>query len=168
MSPDLPRIIDPGKFADSGEQLEGQLAVQELGRVNDLVAKPDGRINFSLLFGRNDRGNVVITGELAGELTVLCQRCLNPMPLRIESRIHVGVVDEPDQMAALPEDLEPVVTEERKVALVRLIEEEVLLALPLAPVHELAQCPGSGLLDTHTAKKESPFAVLKNLKKGKQ
>lgn len=161
-------MIDPGKFADSGERLEGRLPIRELVQLNDLVAKPDGTVSFSLLFGRNDRGNVVISGDLSGELTVICQRCLNPMPLQINSRIHVGVVDEPEQMAALPEDLEPVITEDRKVALVRLIEEELLLALPLAPVHDLPDCPGSGLLDTHTARKESPFAVLKDLKKGKQ
>lgn len=168
MSPDLPRIIDPGKFADSGEQLEGRLPIRELGRVNELVAKPDGSVDFNLFFGRNDKGNVVITGDLAGDLTVICQRCLNPMPLHIESRIHVGVVDDPEQMAALADDLEPVITEDRKVSLLRLIEEELLLALPLAPAHELTECPGSSLLDTHTARKESPFAILKTLKKGKQ
>lgn len=168
MSADLPRIIDPGKFADSGERLEGQLQLQELDRIRELNLDGDAAVRFSLAFDRDEKGAVVITGELSGQLTVACQRCLNPMRLTLQSRINVGVVDDPKQMVALPEELEPVIAEEHKVSLLRLIEEELLLAMPLSPVHELSACPGAGLVGQHATKKENPFAVLKDLKSGKQ
>lgn len=168
MSPDLSLIVDPAKLADSGESLEGQLQLQKLNRISDLILDREGIISFSLAFGRDDEGTVAITGELSTELAVLCQRCLGPMRLRVQSAINVGVVDDPGNLAALPDRLEPVVTEEHRISLQQLIEDELLLAMPLAPVHEQAVCPGAGLVDAHAVKKQSPFAVLKDMKTGKQ
>lgn len=168
MSADLPRIIDPGKFADAGECLQGRLQLHELDRVRELVLDRDTAVRFSLAFDRDEKGAVIVTGELSGQLTVTCQRCLNPMLLPLQSRVNVGVVNDPKQMAALPEELEPVIAEEHKLSLLRLIEEELLLAMPLSPVHELSDCPGAGLVGRHATKKDNPFAVLKDLKTGKQ
>ena len=54
-----------------------------------------------------------------------------------------------------------VVVGSKSFDMMELIEDEALLAIPLAPKHEV--CPSEELLDAFaTAKKESPFAALKN------
>ncbi len=167
MSPDLPLIIEPAKLADSGERLSGQLRFTQLDRISDLILNRDGSVSFDLAFDKDDMGIVTITGELTADLTVLCQRCLNEMPLKLQSPIHVGVIDDQQQIDVLPEMLEPVVADEHRIPLIRLIEEELLLAMPLAPIHERSACPAADLVSELTVKKQNPFAVLKSLKTGK-
>lgn len=167
MSPDLPLIIEPAKLAVSGERLSGRLPFTQLDRISDLILNRDGSVSFDLVFSKDDMGIVTITGELSTDLTVICQRCLNEMPLKLQSPIHVGVIDDQQQVDSLPELLEPVLTEEHRISLPRLIEEELLLAMPLAPVHERSACPAAELVRELTVKKKNPFAVLQSLKTGK-
>jgi uncharacterized protein len=167
MSPDLPLIIEPAKLADSGERLSGQLPLSQLDRISDLILNRDGEVCFELAFSKDDKGIVTITGELSADLTVLCQRCLNEMLLHLQSPIQVGVIEDQQQVDVLPELLEPVVAEEHRLSVSRFIEEELLLAMPLAPVHERSACPAAELVNEHAGKKQNPFAVLQKLKTGK-
>jgi len=168
MSPEIPLIVEPASLAASGERLEGQLRMADLERVSDLVLNRDGTVKFDLTFMKDDHGMVNIIGKLSAQLTVRCQRCLNGMSLQVDSPIHVGVVDSPAQITELPDVLEPVVAEEHKISIIGLIEEELLLAMPLSPLHERDECPATRLIDKLAVKKASPFAVLKDLKTGKQ
>lgn len=167
MAPDLPLMIEPARLAVSGERLVGQVQLLDLGRISDLILNRDGTVNFSLSFNKDDKGIVQITGELSAPLTVICQRCLNEMLLQLQSPVSIGVIDNQQQIDELPATLEPVIAEEHKVSLLQLIEEELLLAMPLSPVHERSACPATQLLDELAGKKESPFAALKDLKTGK-
>ncbi len=167
MAPDLPLIIEPARLAVSGERLDGQVQLSELGRISDLILNRDGTVNFSLSFSRDDKGIVQITGELSVALPVLCQRCLNEMQLQLQSPVNIGVIDSQQRIDELPDTLEPVIAEQHKLALLQLIEEELLLAMPLSPVHERSACPATELLDELAGKKANPFAVLKDLKTGK-
>jgi uncharacterized protein len=57
-----------------------------------------------------------------------------------------------------------VIVGSRSLDILALVEDEALLALPLAPKHEV--CPDQSVQDlAGESKKESPFSVLKNLKK---
>ena len=168
MSPDLPLMIEPAKLADSGERLTGQLQLSDLDSISDLILNRDGIVKFSLLFSKDEKGIVIITGELSANLTVICQRCLNEMQLELHSPVNIGVIDDQQQLTILADALEPVIAEEHKIALPRLIAEELLLAMPLAPVHERSACPAAELVGEHALKKQNPFSILKSLKTGKQ
>jgi len=167
MSPDLPLIIEPAKLAVSGERLTGQLQLRELDQISDLILNRDGTVNYSLAFSKDEKGVVTITGEISARLTVICQRCLNEMQLQLQGPVNIAVIDNQLQMDIVPDSLEPVIAEEHKLALPRLIAEELLLAMPLAPVHDRTVCPAAGLVGEHAVKKDNPFAVLKSLKTSK-
>jgi len=55
----------------------------------------------------------------------------------------------------------------RQSYLETLLEEEILLALPIAPVHEREHCEGSRIVEKYRPERESPFAVLKNFNRKK-
>jgi uncharacterized protein len=167
MSPDLPLVIEPAKLAVSGEHLTGQLQLQQLDHISDLILNRDGWVNYLLAFGKDEKGVVTITGEISASLTVRCQRCLNEMQLQLQGPVNIAVIDNHLQMDIVPDSLEPVIAEEHKIALPRLIADELLLAMPLAPVHERTVCPAADLVGGHAVKKDNPFAVLKSLKKSK-
>ena len=52
----------------------------------------------------------------------------------------------------------------QEISLLTLIEDEILLALPMAPAHEIDQCPATETIEKNSINKRNPFAELKDLK----
>ena len=157
------QFIAPLKLAEKQERLTGSVPVSSLHRLRDILYNDKGSVNFDLQFGKDDRGQVIIRGKFNGTLNLTCQRCMQPMELSIGNRISlaVAVVDNGEPPA---EQYEPITLVDNQIALETLLEQEILLALPIAPVHDRSKCSGSYLVDKYKARNESPFAVLKNLK----
>jgi uncharacterized protein len=168
MPPDLPLAIQPARLAASGECLTGRLGFTDMPRISELVRNHQGTVSYRLVFSRDDKGIINITGNLSAGLLVLCQRCLNEMELIIDNPVNIGLVGSQEEAKDLPDQLEPFITEGREISLVRLIEEELLLGLPLSPLHSPAVCPATQVLKEYTPVKTNPFAVLKNVKTGKK
>jgi uncharacterized protein len=93
-----------------------------------------------------------------------CQRCLGTViePLSITSRLWLVAPGRPWPDDELAEDSFDAVEAGKEMALLPLIEEEVLLALPVAPMHEVCDLPVA-MQGEH---EPSPFAVLAKLKRG--
>ncbi|HEY4316220.1 MAG TPA: YceD family protein [Herbaspirillum sp.] len=164
-----PFLIDAFKFSKQSERLEGETAIAEMGRLAELeVAQgKQGVIAWSLQGGQHRLGYPQLTLKVSGAINLLCQRCLTPMPVAIDSEsVLVLAKDEAraDEIEAQLEDDEiDVVPVPEELNLRDLVEDEALLSLPFAPKHEV--CPDqAAAADPAKSEKPSPFAVLKNLK----
>lgn len=164
MSPDLPEYIEPARLADNAERLEGTLDIAGMDRLAALLEDRDTVIAFRLSFGRNEAGAIVISGDFSTDITLRCQRCLEALRLHLEKTIRVGGVRNKSEAETLPADLEPMQFEGNRIPLRELIEEEVLLGLPISPVHKPEECSATEMLEELKETKESPFAVLRDLK----
>lgn len=96
-----------------------------------------------------------------------CQRCLEPVdvPLEIERRLRF--VHGEEQAAALDADSEDdVLALERSLDLRQLVEDELLLAVPLVPRHDVCTrpLPEAPQAEEAAERPASPFAVLESLK----
>ncbi|WP_245652621.1 YceD family protein [Methylophilus rhizosphaerae] len=91
-------------------------------------------------------------------LPLVCQRCFTPMPQAVDARFEYAICDEPPE--ALLEDDEIDWLEPGEFSLESLVEDELLMALPISVMHEEA----CGELQKTAGEKPNPFAVLKNLK----
>ena len=104
------------------------------------------------------------------DVTLECQRCLQPMRLAVQAKRRIFFVDGEDAAAALDAESEDdVLALTPALDLAELIEDELLLALPLVPRHE--HCPAPlprALLDDDLPidPADNPFAVLAALKRG--
>ena len=96
-----------------------------------------------------------------------CQRCLGTLQFEVKADVSIGFVEGLDEAEQLPEDLDPQMVKEGRVALRDLIEDELLLALPQVAMHPIGECmvPTGEPGDKPVAKKQSPFAVLAQLKR---
>jgi len=164
MVSELPTSIEPEKLAVSGACLSGHLVLSEMTRMAALVLNPAGLVSFRLSFGRNDHGVVEITGNLSATVVVVCQRCLNEMELMLDNPVRIGIVGSHEQARDLPGNLEPVVSAQHELSLVDLIDEELTLGMPFAPLHDRDNCPAAELTGQYTPVKRNPFAVLEELK----
>jgi len=172
-----PLRLDVAAFAKDAGQLEGHWPLNDLLRLQD-AAHPDAlpgdadkvawqaRGEWRRASGGEGQPWLHVTGS--AQMALVCQRCLGQViePLNVaRSFLFVPGEDAAAQLDADSED--DVLALTRALDLRELIEDELLLALPLVPRHAtcpeplpLAQAPE--LADD----RPNPFAVLANLKRG--
>jgi uncharacterized protein len=164
-------VIDSLKFAADGGCMSGKLDLSSLPRLADMLAGTDG-ILVCELSGFQDSGDR--TGKLGlhlrvtGRLNLWCQRCLAEVEFEcnIDSRLLLMPPGAPE--SAWPEDeLESddydAIPASRELSVRALVEDEVLLALPIVPRHADCLPPGSSAVEVESGE-PSPFAVLAGLK----
>lgn len=162
----LPQWLDPRKLALQGASLSGEVALENLPRVRQLVERLSP-VAATLKFVVNDSGVPIVEGVLATEAGLVCQRCLKPMEQALRIAFAVGVVACDADAAELAKRLDPWLVGEEAGDLHALIEEELLLALPMIPFHPPAECSGldvCGAGEAAQISKPNPFDVLRQLK----
>jgi uncharacterized protein len=160
------RLIDAPEFARLGRVLEGCVPLVEFERLGDGLRDPGGSLRYRIGGEVDKRGYPALVLDLQARLLVTCQRCLQELelPVKLHNRIRLVEspqdlpLEQPDETLAGDED---VVAAAGPLDVLAMIEDEMLLALPLAPRHEECEVAGSGT----GMRIESPFGVLARLKK---
>ena len=174
MQPLIPEYLDFVQKADHGAEVRGVWPLQRMPRFAELLQQKDGQVEVDLQFGRQGKLRVVC-GKLSADLFVTCQRCLQAMRYPLQAQFNLALIKDDAQAEALPETFEPLLLDSEEVNLAGVIEDELLLALPLVLVHEhdcsdyLQQQVTRQKQDAAEAAelkvKNNPFAVLKDLRK---
>lgn len=173
----LPRQIDALRCCQQQQVLEGQLPLKALPRLAEVLSlggEGNQVIQPLLQFGMDDEGHAVMHGHFVTTVPVLCQRCLEIMDYPVTADFHCAFVASDEKAKGLPSHLEPVVlaTDSTQVELYDLLEDELLLNLPISAFHERCDGDGSpkkfGEAELQPARaSEKPFAALAELlKKG--
>jgi uncharacterized protein len=163
LMPGLPQYVDPLRLAESRESITGRLEVSEMPRLREALRDDSGVVEFQLRFSRDERGVVRITGDFSSFLNTVCQRCLEPMELRVSGAINVSPVTPELSNQELPAGAEPLALNAGRIHLPGFIEDEVLLALPIAPMHEGGACAGRRSGRHEAPQRARPFDALKQL-----
>lgn len=172
MSPPWSQPLDVDRLARGEAEIDFDVPLAELPRLKLRIAGIGGSVRGTARFGRQSRFAVVEL-TLTGKATLQCQRCMQAMELPIESTTHVALILSEADAAEAPEELEPVLAREGRISTGELVEEELLLALPIVPLHEkLSECavPASAPLlagDAPEHETQRPFAGLGELLKRK-
>lgn len=163
----LPRQADPRKFAQQGVSLEGFIPVSELPRILEATEGSEGDVQVTLAFNISEEGKRVVTGQAHADMVLICQRCLEPVTVPIDSNISLGIVWDEEAAEKLPPHLEPWIAGEGMADLYDMIEEELLLSLPAVAYHQ-EPCIDSQLYSSgkpvDVKKEKNPFQVLEQLK----
>jgi uncharacterized protein len=159
-------VIDAFEFCRSNGYREGVTPVAEMTRLAADCADPSGEITWSIQGGQTKQGYPSMTLSVAGNVNLVCQRCLGPFAYEIDSSTML-VLGKDDQEAdeieeVLDDESIDVIVGSHEADIRQLLEDEALLALPQAPKHEV--CPDTKLMDSLKSDKVSPFAALKSLK----
>lgn len=167
MSDRLPVHVDPVSLAEKGRAIEGHVPVEAFRRLAGWLHTSEGALDVALRFGRDDAGRHVVAGRLRGELELLCQRCLAPYRLPVDVQLALVLVASEAAANALPDELDALVVDaQRSMHTVDMIEDDLILALPLVPRCERGgDCvPAVELLDSEaiedTAGQQRPFSDL--------
>ncbi|MBT8768372.1 YceD family protein [Metapseudomonas boanensis] len=166
----IPPYVDPRKLADRETTLEGEIALASLERLCDTLSDNAGIVRASLAFGRDERRAVFIHSRIDVEVKMVCQRCLELVALNIHSECDYAVVREGTDSQSLPKGYDVLEVGEDPLDLMTLVEDELLLALPIVPAHDPEDCQQPAGLDEpepseDEVSRSNPFSVLAQLKR---
>lgn len=162
----LPKQIEPIRLADRRAQLEGIIALAEMPRLSALLHDANGEVIVRLVFSVDAQGTYAICGKASVDVQLMCQRCMQPFAYRLASEIQLSPVSSEKAAAELPSAYEAVmVSEEGIVMLNDMVEDELILGLPLVTVHEPSACQVKMISSKPEVTKPNAFEVLKSLKK---
>lgn len=167
----LPDRIDALRRAEQGAELCGYVALARMPRLAGTLYDREGEAYAELRFERDLQGIRFIAGRVAARLRLICQRCLEPMEVRVERGLALGLVRTESEAERLPAEYEPLLVGSGSLAIAEVIEDELILGLPLVALHaEGERCPVHTPYragdDGARGRGESPFAVLERLKRG--
>ena len=151
-------------------RLRQTVPVAALPRLAESLSDSEGSVEVDVRVSRASSGIPLIEGSLRGHLRRDCQRCLEPVDLDVSVDLKLAVTGTGGEELA-PADFEPWQTDEQDVTLAQLLEDELLLALPMVTRHENErQCGGLArrLLEDEgepPVERDNPFAVLRQLKR---
>jgi uncharacterized protein len=163
--------IDPFKLAARGESEAGSINLANMSRLAENIhPSSKGDVTYEMRFFK-ERKHFRVSGQQQAVVNMICQRCLQPMPVSVSSSFNLEFVrEEPLETEADSDEniYEWVMVPDEPIALSDLVEDELMLALPFAPMHDEGSCPSSAIVkELQESSKPNPFAVLKELK-GKQ
>ncbi len=154
-------VPDPLEFARSQKSIEGDIALPRLEQLQDMLASTDGAVHFKVTGFVNESAAPGLRCEVQGTLKLLCQRCLGPMDYRLKIDSSLLLVKEDQALDIDDPETPDCIPIQRDLSVAALVEEEILLALPMAPHHADDVCSGRPAADTG---KLHPFAALARLK----
>ncbi len=178
----LPVQIDPIRLAAARQQLYGEIKISRFERLSELLTSSEGvvkvQFDFDVDIGNVHSGKVhCVTGSLVAELSLCCQRCLQPMKWSLNTKVALAFVEHEHQIDELVVGYEPYLIESTPLMLNDMIEDEILLALPQVPMHDESVCKPAVKVNRSaeqvevqdntsqaTAKRKNPFAVLADIK----
>ncbi|GAB2782737.1 23S rRNA accumulation protein YceD [Halomonas shantousis] len=166
----FPNLVEPYKLAANHEQLEGLMSLERMSRLSEEIGEQEGDCEVRMDFGIDAHGRRFIEGELTAKVQVPCRRCLEPIPVTLESRFLLGMVSSDALAAELPGDYEPVLVESEQLNLLPVVEDELILSVPQVVYHDEAECAvsqdqlASADPDFSDERPENPFSVLRTLK----
>jgi uncharacterized protein len=175
-----PRRLDVAAFAEAAATIEGSDLLQKYERLAlDVQAPaPDLMVNWQAQGEHRAAADGSVRPALHlqawAALPLTCQRCMGPVQTSVRVDRHVLFVPGEATAAALDDESEDDVLELTKALdLHALIEDELLMALPLVPRHD--QCPTAVRLSAQDAafdaaepEQTHPFAALAALRKPPQ
>ncbi len=185
MSRDIPEFADLRQLARTGRGFKGSWPVARMPRVLAILKQLNESIKPTSgeQFAANENADVAFTMQfdvdvqdirfceigIETQLQLICQRSLERYNECIDRQSALGLIDSMDEDVSLPDRYEPYLISETPFKLVTIIEDELILALPLVPVK-----PGEDPVDltfggdetdqTTIEDKPNLFAALASLK----
>lgn len=174
----LPNWIDPIYSAQHNKYYDARVKQDLFPRLKEQTLSQDKMVEVSIQFYYDKLLRFpAFKMSLKTTFVLECQRSLEPFEFETEISVNGVFVETLTLVEEVPNNVEIYELEgleNDKLSLVTLIEDELLLSIPLAPINDCAEMayensPEEVLSSTEAHKelktKKSPFAALKGLNK---
>jgi len=171
----LPEHIEPLRLARSQRLMQGRLPLSRMPRLVESLVESTGDVKVELEFDV-DKSNIAwVKGHLTCTLPLCCQRCMKTLLMPVDTTFKLALIESEAEIERLGEEYEPLLLDDSLVSVATLVEDELLLSLPIVPKHESENCNAAHFGELHseevaetvneTEEKKNPFAALADLKR---
>ncbi|HAG70999.1 MAG TPA: hypothetical protein DCL66_02240 [Gammaproteobacteria bacterium] len=170
---EIPSYVDTRKVFLQEGNLVGTIVFSRMKRFQECLLENQGNVQVELEFSANKSKQRIIIGKLTASAPVACQRCLEAVQIDLEESFILALVRQESDIDKLEEPLDPWICEDHKLDVAALIEEQLLLCLPIVSTHDDKGClTNLGYDEQKNAtidgasqdSSKNPFAILKTLK----
>ncbi len=172
MSREYPDWVSPGRAAEGKRIFSGTIPFSRMKRVAALLVDAQGEASFTASFRTDLEKRVIIDLQVEAALPLICQASLEVYDEHVNRYSELAVLDDENEQAELPDSYEPVQTENGRLAIASLVEDELLLGLPQIPrkpgLEKVEYSTGGqtfGSAEPSAGTKKNPFAALQDMLK---
>jgi len=167
MSEDWSKLRDVDPLADGHARVDFAIPLALFPRIAPALARKEGKATGSVQFAR-EAGVPIAEVSLEATLALACQRCFEALEWPVRAQERVALVAGSAEADRVPAELETILAPDHRISLRDLVEEELLLALPLVALHPQPACGAATAAAGPSAPAEDrqrPFAGLSELLK---
>ena len=128
-------VIDGLQFARAGLERRGMAGMERLPRLAQLQCSTEG-LEYYLRGGRAGNGKPCLRLSVRGSVKLPCQRCLDPVQVPIAVDAELQLAESLREISEADDEIDRVIAS-RNMDVAWLVEDEVILVLPMAARHEL-------------------------------
>ncbi len=156
------KTIRAWEFCVNKQALQGQLRGYDMPRLAGIVRRLHGHAVFSLRGMVDEQQHYLLAGAVSCQVSLTCQRCLRAVRYRLGGDFLLALLRGEDEASDLPARFDPLVLANNdELEVNRVIEDELLLDLPISPMHgSESECAKKYVSSSDSVK---PFAGLADL-----
>jgi len=162
----VPLVIDSLDFACKAEVRRGKIAIAGFQRLQDYLVNNSGELGYAVIGALDANGRPVLRVDIQGVVKLQCQRCLEELEHVLDIHTELLLAQNEQELQSFDEDeCVDSILAQPDMDVLSLIEDEIILGLPVSPRHQQGECASGGREDGKAIREASPFAALAALKK---
>lgn len=136
-------LRDLDGLAEREAVLDGEIRLEKLERLRGMLGEDRGSVRAELRVRRLSGGLLTLRLEYRAALSLVCQRCLEPMLHDADGRVELLIFEDSSSDPSVPASCEPLILDGGRLMPAQVIEDELIVSLPLVPRHaDAADCGG--------------------------
>ena len=164
LSKGLPDQLKLFNFAKKEISLSGLYQISDFPRISKIASNKKDNIRVDLSFYLKNNKTPCVDGIIQLDIVLACQRCLDDLFIALKVNFNLAFVRHNHEYEELDSHYEIYVIEEEELATRDLISDEILLSIPMVPMHDYDCIKEINEQEIVEGKSENPFAILKKYK----
>ena len=157
----LPDQLKLFNFAKKEINLSGLYQISDFPKVSEIVSNKRDKVVVELSFYLKNNKTPCVEGIIELDVVLACQRCLDNLSIALKVNINLAFVRNDQESEELDLNYDIYVIEEEELATHDLISDEILLSIPMVPIHDYDCIKEINEQEIVEEKSENPFAILK-------
>ncbi|MBM3347114.1 MAG: DUF177 domain-containing protein [Betaproteobacteria bacterium] len=127
--------IDGLRFCRNRASLSGEVEPTRMARLAGAGCRVR-QLRYRIEGGESEQGEPILELLIEGQFDLTCQRCLQDMQWTLSTNVSLGLARSLQELEGAQDDLDRVVAG-KSMNIEGLVEDEVILAVPMVPRHEI-------------------------------
>lgn len=160
----LAEEVQPYELGARSASLQGRIPLACFTRLSTLIERGEDSVQADLRFSLDEQGRCYVDGDLRVGLELHCLGCVQNVAHELRVGIHLVLVRSDEEATALMRSADSIVQDNQPTTLAKLLEDDLILALPEIVCGDLANCPNRPVLEySEAVASTSPFSALGSL-----